>query len=1091
MVADFTREGNTAFMFARAQLARGLLNEALTFAHARVDYHKDGFKLVTMTNHVATSRVNTGSEGHPLLKKGHRKGKLKLGKSWGFNKHSTPLQRIEKAMLRANAAVQARRKIRKFAPKAAMLMVLKNGDAPMRSVLRMAIPKKSLSRFFATSYHSLEIGSAASALTQTFKKIAKLPEVHQPHDDDGRPAEWRTDVIFQASVVHGTKLKLSFGGDSFEASKDGTEISVHAPLTMALTALAVPVHLGQRRTLVKLDVPWEALARGPARKPLKGGRCDALAPYSCLQPSLVVDAKDLSGKTMATRRGFGHEITVDEWYVHAAAPSPLSMAPRVSIASKIRFRPYAGSPGDKKNWGVDPEIRPPAQKLFLVGEVGKDVKQIDFSVTSEGATPGTWKEAFGEKALTLDDAHMNFTLVPGTSPRTLAALCPASPGVAGSCGVADVHVGGDATLLLDSSDRPHVLKRPLHGHIDIGRPENSQFRLGSMREGSASFKVRSELPKAYQHLVVSFPVTSKELKKNEKAALAGHSFSKTSVKKLKTILADLGAHLQNKKVFRTKNMEPTVLALGKKHELPFNVKYEAEYFGHPYKTVMGFTLGQLTNARKGKYKVATMKALCPTSNLLHIGQKYTQAQAERHCDSLAACKSFMFKKNGAAWFCSVDMSQYEVEGSHPGWSVGVRESDDVHLLHTKDMQEFVRIGVEQTMPKVFKQKFRRHGGLYGFEFKPKVIRKAGEHWLTLKVTPTRKGYKMTQKTLHNALMEAAGHVALVPVKNTMNQRKIKGVHTVAAAVHAKMKNVEKKGLDGVKHISNTIKNTINHAISGALGPVGKGLVSIAEARGVKPDRLSHNEYQKLLKKGEKASVATAKSAATLLTALNSDIKAAEKMVHAPVKKAVQLLKKRHPRLSHIEIEPLYLQCVYHPSKCDEKKLLSPKIKVCFTELGCSKLKHLPGMLGFLDFMQEEAAALMAAWLSKVMHWRKKTFKFPGLVSVTPRFYTVEGETREFNKIGKLEVENIRMKFPVMLHKLRMKKIAAKPATKRPHIAKHFARGLREHMLRAALKGLDPHVKGAVMMGAAHEMAKLKGKVGKHKGKRAALAFQAL
>jgi len=45
------------------------------------------------------------------------------------------------------------------------------------------------------------------------------------------------------------------------------------------------------------------------------------------------------------------------------------------------------------------------------------------------------------------------------------------------------------------------------------------------------------------------------------------------------------------------------------------------------------------------------------------------------------------------------------------------------------------------------------------------------------------------------------------------------------------------------------------------------------------------------------------------------------------------------------------------------------------------------------------------------------------------------------------------------------------------------------MLRAALKGLEPHVKGAVMMGAAHEMAKLKGKVGKHKGKRAGLAFQ--
>ena len=120
------------------------------------------------------------------------------------------------------------------------------------------------------------------------------------------------------------------------------------------------------------------------------------------------------------------------------------------------------------------------------------------------------------------------------------------------------------------------------------------------------------------------------------------------MKKLKAILADLGVQLQKKKIFRTAHMEPDMLALCKNHELPFNVKYEAEYFGHPFNAVLGFTLGQLANARKGKCKVAKMKALCPSSSLLHIGQKYTPAQAERHCDSLAACESFMIKKNGAA-----------------------------------------------------------------------------------------------------------------------------------------------------------------------------------------------------------------------------------------------------------------------------------------------------------------------------------------------------------------------------------------------------------------------------------------------------------
>jgi len=688
---------------------------------------------------------------------------------------------------------------------------------------------------------------------------------------------------------------------------------------------------------------------------------------------------------------------------------------------------------------------------------------------------------------------MNFTVVPRTSNSKLAAECPAAPQQAGPCGVSSVHIGGDAELVLSSGV---VAQERLRGHFYTMHPETNQFRMGYTGEDAFVFDVASKLNKHYQHLEVAFPVTPKELTKNEDEILnhganGSPLFSKSAVHKVSSALELMGAKLHDKHIFKLKSVKASKVTVGKKEQQPFSVRYQAEYFGHPYHTDLGFTLPQLANARTSKYKTVSGKGLCVNSDLLYVGYKYTEASARRKCDSLPSCVSFMFSKDpqdvpGSAWFCAKAMSpNKELSAQYPKWLIATRESTQVHLLHRKDTDDFVRIGLSETLPALLRKQFRRHGGLYGFQFKPKLVKRHGEMWLEMQVKPTKRGYKMVQKQLRKATLQAVRHLTLNsarkpnPEAELMSQHRMKHVLTVHGAMKEKLKELKEHTFTNAARIKQQLRRALKDSKDGQVHEDGKEILSLMKLHSIMPDTLTHAEYLKKLKKDEAVSAVREKELSDLVNKLHVEADAAVAKAVVPMRRAAKFLAARHPRLKKIVIEPLYMQCVYEPSKCDESKLASPKIKVCFTDIGCSDYRKFPGMMGFLDLISHQAANQMAFFMTKVAKWRTQVFRFPEFARLDPTIYNIADKrvvhrNVQVTSVGPLIIGARRLVFPVGLRKGKVRKIAAKPKGKRPAMH-HSARANLRHMANKMMSGVHGAAKTSMQMGLQHELAKMKGK----------------
>jgi hypothetical protein len=86
--------------------------------------------------------------------------------------------------------------------------------------------------------------------------------------------------------------------------------------------------------------------------------------------------------------------------------------------------------------------------------------------------------------------------------------------------------------------------------------------------------------------------------------------------------------------------------------------------------------------------------------------------------------------------------------------------------------------------------------------------------------------------------------------------------------------------------------------------------------------------------------------------------------------AGQALFKRMPRLASIKTGNLYIKCLTNPGHCNPKRAKTPTMSICFTELGCAKLKKAPPPASLVRTIRIEAKKLMKVWLLRHMKFEK-------------------------------------------------------------------------------------------------------------------------
>jgi hypothetical protein len=82
-----------------------------------------------------------------------------------------------------------------------------------------------------------------------------------------------------------------------------------------------------------------------------------------------------------------------------------------------------------------------------------------------------------------------------------------------------------------------------------------------------------------------------------------------------------------------------------------------------------------------------------------------------------------------------------------------------------------------------------------------------------------------------------------------------------------------------------------------------------------------------------------------------------------------------PKLKSIDVSPVYIECLYNPSSCNEKLINEPTVSVCFTKVGCAT--GTPTTVStFAKWLRQKAVKLMVKWMKSALKFEKHTFKLP-------------------------------------------------------------------------------------------------------------------
>jgi len=256
-----------------------------------------------------------------------------------------------------------------------------------------------------------------------------------------------------------------------------------------------------------------------------------------------------------------------------------------------------------------------------------------------------------------------------------------------------------------------------------------------------------------------------------------------------------------------------------------------------------------------------------------------------------------------------------------------------------------------TLPKIIRGMVSADAQLFGLKLKPHV---KGD-WVRFHAKLTPRLYKTLNANIRKAFLQAIQHMTA--------------------------------GLGGYQMIGH-IKMPMTTQLPKKVG------TSISEAMKTKRAQVTA-ELNKLIRAKSSSFVSSYKAknrgvnkGMNLEHQVNSGIKrmkhvvAAMKKGEKSLRQAAQALLKRRPAVKSIRIDPVYVKCMLRPKTCDMKKITMPKIRVCFTYIGCASTKRkVPPIAQLPSWIKHQARRLTNAWFQRMLAMRTITVKKPTIFRV--------------------------------------------------------------------------------------------------------------
>jgi hypothetical protein len=1073
--------GVSGSMTGTIHVTEGALRRNLVFPHARLDLKEHGAYEVTATTKAAAAEdaveVNVG------IKSGQMEGSTLLqGGLTGLSKATQTADSVEAHAVQKLVTAD-KNKMRVSLPKFVMLVLIKSDSKP-RALLHSAYHTGSLGHLMEGELGRLKDSPSTSTLGHIFKELASRPDDKHPLDGQDKALQDRTHVHLDAAVIGEHPIRVVFAGSAYTYETDGVVLKGIVPLSAGLQGMGLYFNLGDHRVPLRLDATWNFLVQG-----IQAAK---------LAPSISIDASKLNKG--AFKQALGDEITFDNIKAEITSQSWTAWAPTVRVKAHMGYQPYADV---QTTTG-----RPAMQKLTLKGEVSPtDAKMLQMSVTAAGEKAiGSWPQAFGVADLSLSAASMTFVMEP-----ELLAKCP------GPCGISTVDVRGMASLHMKGAGaKTSVLRDQLQGQINIAQPDLSEYRIGSpMEPNDFKFPVATNLAKPYSRLYAFFPIQPEVVTEHITDAAKGLAlFKPENLKELTDVFMHLGPELYKLKPFVVSQLQPSAL---KTHSdgPAFSISYTAKYFGQAWSTHLPFNMEQMLNARKGTYREHAGIGVCPNNKVLLVGHEYTNEQAKRKCDSLEACKSFMLgppekveqaiqkqDAGGTAFFCSVPMLKARQKDAETKWSVAIRDSGSFNLMDASAMRELVRIGLELTLPKVMSALFTAHAELYGFEFKPTIqLRKgktAGEksklsaqcsglerqgkgagnkpcnnmgHFMDLQIKATEATEKDVNNHMQTALLMAVKYVTMMP-HGYANGKYSMDVVT-AKTVGGAMDNMKAKYMDLSQETYETLDASINeaqYAIEKAFdmpsakpveesafdqkldGMIEKATAAV-EAKQGNAKHLTPAQQKDLAATSAKNGQTILAEAKAVMGKLNATIEGHVQHAKPLLEEAAAALKAKMPELLSVTMESILLECLYDDVQCSASV---PKIKVCFTEIGCDTVQRFPGIGSMMQHVKLQAKRRIVAWLRKMLTFKDASLTRPDLAQFAPHYVNTAKGDVNLDVPGHLDVHHDVRQVPDTVNKAALeafKKDSAAATVPATNLAKHaMPKGLRKETLIRKVEG---------------------------------------
>jgi len=996
----------TAFMAGTLRLHDGALGERVLFPNSKIDLMRHGEYKLTAVSMASEGMVGLDGPTGPVEDR-NAQAAFPNGQNLASSDNDTLVTKLQEKKRETDALLkdreQKRAEARRAAPRSIVLVahmppapedMSSTVSAPTHSLealLHMAIRnQQGVDAMIENQLSGLGQTHAGRELVQAFSRLTTLPGVHQPYDDRTRMTlDKGNGVTFTAVVLGNVKrqkaMEVQIADWKVHATIEGVSVKAKVPFSRAMNTLGLPLNVGNHRVPAELYASWDTLVAADRYDGVS--RKDAPA-----APSLSLQEDGLGIRGFP--RTFGKELTVRNLAMrismskiqHDTIDMSMDAELVTSVESDMIYQPYLFTENGKVM-----DAQPKSQLINLKGTVSQeDMSMLRMEATAKGDKPGAWSNgAFGQP-MSVEGVKMNFQMDP--------ALTNSCSEGSGECGVRSIEVQGWATYTANEKK----IHSKLHGTIDVVSSKKTKLVLGS---GDFEFRMETELPKPWQRLYRAFPVSSDVAQQEQKAVVQKHLFEPAAVRKTIDVLQQFGVNLRSHEPFTiTKivpvNMETRSRATEYRKNRPYQVKTTIDYFGEPYTTTMSFKASDLSGAVNGSYTLMQTEepAAFDDQDVLHTAKGYSVASAQKHCDSLANCKAFSMSDLGVATFSSLLAARPEVSAGAlraKAYTIAVRHSEQSQLLSGDAMSNLVKSGFDEMLPKIMHEAFADYGKLFGIETRGEIVGEGVNASLQITMAFTEKGLPPVNKLIADAHMKVIAHTAIQHRRNVpwaeelewgYRSDEVTNATTLEEAVHDGMKVAVRKLTDYVAkadtEVAELVADTeITNGVQGVKPvPPANDFQAIAEEviveqisdrSRVAPANMTAEMSATVKHKLDKSVASFEKQSMAILKHSRSQLLAEANQSIAVLKKVSGALYKRQPKFKSLELSPIHLGCLYDPKNCDISVMPArPKLKVCFTEIGCTGMRPFPGLTGINDFIENTARGLGITKVYSLMNLKK-------------------------------------------------------------------------------------------------------------------------